>query len=332
MRNFMTVMLLLAASTATAAEVVVFPASVVNLEAGDGDAIAAVVADAFAARLGDATVLGPIDAQDALEVAVGPTRSARAAAAARALGAERHVVVDAVRLGRRISLNARLFWRDGRPPQQAKIVASTMDDIQVAARRLTDALLLGRPTRSAQPEQTVARRGAKPRDPTFTERIVGLRSGLVVPFAGGSRLEDQGVIHFDVRLEAEGYFVEFGAGMVLPAGLERPGSYGGLFTRIGASYYLTDHAVAPYLGGGVEPRLHFGDDTGVGFAPYANLGLMFFRESSTRVFVDLQVAQNVLPIATEGGPFANEDDWYEEAGPVVTSYPTEVGLMFGVGW
>ncbi len=55
---------------------------------------------------------------------------------------------------------------------------------------------------------------------------------------------------------------------------------------------------------------------------------MFFRSSSSRIFMDLQIAQNLLPIETNSfDRWDDGDDWQSSS-----TRPTEVGLFFGLGW
>lgn len=320
-------LLLLAAPTAYAADLAVFPPSSVNLEAGQGDAIGAVLAAALQAEnVGE--VVGPVDAAEALEAAQGESRTARAAAAARTLGVSRYVLLSAVRLDKKISLRGKLVWTDGSRTNRAEMVAAGLDDMEPAAKRLAKALLTGRTTKETVHHSNVTRREAAKRNRVFSERIVGVRTGIIKPFAGGEDFQTQATLHFDLRLEAETYFLEFGGGFVFPTGDgdDDKSAYGSAFGRIGGAFYLTDANTAPYVGGGVEPRIQIAADSGIGFAPYANLGLMFFRESSARLYVDLQVAQNLLEVDNHFESY-DEDERSDDG-----HYPTEVGVLLGIGW
>lgn len=55
-------------------------------------------------------------------------------------------------------------------------------------------------------------------------------------------------------------------------------------------------------------------------APYGQVGLMVDRTSSMRLYADLRVAQNVLPVrvASLGVPRG--------------AYPTELSGQIGIGW
>lgn len=332
MKTLTTMLILVGvAAPAHAVDVVVFPPNVVNLEAGEGTAIGEVLAGAFTSvtrnsKTGDAagaTVMGPSESAEALAAAGGSSKDARAAAAAKVLGAERYVMLTAVRLKRKITLRGRLVWSDGSKSNSAEIVAGGLDDMEAAADRMARALLSGKTTAETRTHRSVTRREARRRNRTFSERITGVRTGIIKPLAGGASFDTQATLHFDLRLEGETYFIEFGAGLTLPTGDDGSEGYGGIFARGGGAVYLTDGEAGVYVGGGVEPRLQSGGDSIVGFAPYANLGVMFMRSSSARIYMDLQVAQNLLAIDTTL-------DFDEEQGDEF--FPTEVGVMLGIGW
>src|SRR5690606_15838981 len=105
---------------------------------------------------------------------------------------------------------------------------------------------------------------------------------------------------FDARLEAKSYFLEFGAGVLLPSSSayesEEQLAYGGVVGEIGASYYLMHTDVSPYVGAGVMPRVLSASPANL--AVYGQAGFMFFRTSSSRLYAELRVAQNVTPMET----------------------------------
>jgi hypothetical protein len=120
---------------------------------------------------------------------------------------------------------------------------------------------------------------------------------------------------------------------MLPSNFDDGGnsaSVGGLVGQLGASYYLTHTSVSPYIGAGVSPRLLFGDYSGAGLTVGGQIGVMFMRQASTRIYVEGRVDQNVLPLSTsyyddydiETGEYADGDD----------VFPTEISIAVGIGW
>jgi hypothetical protein len=136
-------------------------------------------------------------------------------------------------------------------------------------------------------------------------------------------------------LESDSFFLEFGAGFTVPSSgvSEADRSIGGVFAEFGADYYLTHSSVSPYIGGGVMPRLIGGNhvDFGANLAAYGQLGVMFFRQSSSRLYLDLRVAQNLTPWqrttvnSSSTFPYTEED----ASG---ARFPTELLVAVGVGW
>jgi hypothetical protein len=87
-----------------------------------------------------------------------------------------------------------------------------------------------------------------------------------------------------------------------------------------------------YLGGGINPRLMFGDmaNSGVRVLPYVQVGGLFFRQARTQMFVELRGAQNVIPDQVYDGGYI-----YDVNGNLAGRreyFPTEVGLTIGIGW
>jgi hypothetical protein len=140
------------------------------------------------------------------------------------------------------------------------------------------------------------------------------------------------VAGFALRVEARSHFLEFGVGLALPAnaGDGEHRAYGGVYADIGANFYLADSSTSPYLGFGVMPRLMSRQVTNL--APYGQAGLMFFRESSTRLYLDLRVAQNVLAVGFGGGSEYDPASGTDVSEPSERLYPTELTLHVGVGW
>jgi hypothetical protein len=151
-----------------------------------------------------------------------------------------------------------------------------------------------------------------------TEKLLGVRSGVIVPFGSTSQLSPIGTVMFNGRFERDRYFLEIGAGLAVPTS-GGSASYGGVWSEMGASYYLSEANFAPYVGAGIQPRLNF-SATPVNFAPYTQLGFMFPRDSSTRLYADLRIAQNIIPMQFGFGSGASQ------------TRPTEASLQLGMAF
>src|SRR5262249_51768242 len=140
-------------------------------------------------------------------------------------------------------------------------------------------------------------------------------------------------LEFDMRLEQERYFLEFGAGALIPTKdiggscydnydsndhcYSKRGTIGGLFAEMGASAYLTQGNVGLYAGGAFIPQLVFTGNNIATAAVYGQIGLMLPRDSSTRFYTDVRVAQYILPTQV------NND---------TNRHPTDISLNIGIGW
>lgn len=166
--------------------------------------------------------------------------------------------------------------------------------------------------------------------------MYGAKTGVYLPFAKGAKYEPHLGIQFDLRLEMDKFFLEFGVGAIIPTRENvycdrynrdyrdncsggRRGSLSAFTTEIGASYLLSDGNVAPYIGLGLLPRFwidHPRDDI-ASMSAYAQFGVMLPRESSMRLFADVRVAQAMISSRLNNGQ---------------SVYPTELTLHAGIGW
>ena len=133
-----------------------------------------------------------------------------------------------------------------------------------------------------------------------TEFVGGIRSSITIPYAPNQRIDGFGSFGFDGRLEADQYFVEFGAGASVPVfGNSREDTWdmGGVYADLGFNAYLTRTPISPYLGLGMQPRLWASNNgAGVSLLPYTQMGLMFMRDHSTRFYTELRAGYNLIPV------------------------------------
>lgn len=223
----------------------------------------------------------------------------------------------------RILTSAVLRDAEGKELAHAELAADSLDDAPVVCERLAQALVRRVDVAETLNHKNVTTAEAKAtarRNRIGSEKIIGVKTSFGVPLAVDQTFMPMGSISVDARLEQDRFFFEFGGGFLIPGSLASGTGtgYGGLELELGASYYLTDTDVSVYVGGGVQPRLYF-SSTIFGLAPYAQVGLMLPRHSSTRFYVDARVSQNVLPVST--GVFGS-----------MTTFPTEITLQAGIGF
>jgi len=315
------------ATSALAQNVGVLPVRGTNLSEGEADAIGALIASAYAGQT-QARVLGP-DATGPVLAQSGTEKDM----AVQLVLAE-YITITAVKLDQRIAIDATLYNKHGSRLYQARATALSLDDMQTVAERIAASLYRRTELEHTQTIDNVTEKEAKRPTRTFAEKVVGVRTAVVFPFAPDLDTAPMLLGQFDMRLEGQSYFIEFGAGLMLPSDFDdnsNRASVGGLVGQLGASYYLTHTSVSPYIGAGVSPRLLFGDYSGAGLTVGGQAGLMFMRQSSTRIYIEARLDQNVLPLS--GRDYDSYDPLtgdYDNGNDDV--FPTELSFAVGIGW
>jgi hypothetical protein len=154
------------------------------------------------------------------------------------------------------------------------------------------------------------------------ENIIG---GKVFGLLGVPSARETGEVGavIDVRLERGEGFSEFGFGATfsMPKGLD-----GAAWVEGGYSAYLTSGDLGMYIGGGGQLRWIYVDRVS-SYAPavYGQIGVMFDRSQSTRMYAELRVTQNILP-------FASKDNFDNSVDTPRAAWRTEVMAAFGFGF
>lgn len=307
------------------ASVMMLPVQGTNLEPGEIDAIGQMVQTAYQVEAKDTTI-PPAESQRAVDEAGGYPQ------AAQKLGAKEYVYVTAVRLDTRIVLNATRYSADGKYIYSAKMSATTLDDIEPAAERLARALLHQIPTGEVRTTENVLRTEEQQPIRANSQKVAGLKGSFIYPAGWSEQIAPQMSGAFDLRLESGMHFIEFGIGLTFAAP-DHKFSYGGIWLDIGGSFYLMPGNTAPYVGFGLMPRLM--SDVGqsfANFAPYVQGGVMFFRDSKTRFYTDIRIAQNVLPIAFGGDEIYDTGTGTYQLASETKLYPTEFIFNVGMGF
>ena len=320
--------LLAPAAVAEAAEVAMAPVQCTNLTDGECAAVGAVFSGAFATASGAQVTLAPATPTPG---ASSPAPNAVPAYAPPA--AVERLTVTATRLTSRISLRAALNRIDGAPIHAVEMMATSLDDLPPAAERMSRALVNRASVDQTMTLHNITRTEGAKVNRTTTEKVMGMKTGLIMPYASGVDIDTMLSFQFDGRFESDRYFLEFGAGAVLPSSTEGRKRYGGLFAEFGASAYLGPLGSPLYLGGGVSPRLFFSsNDGGVRAAAYGQIGVMFMRTSSTRLYAELRALQNLMAMNLGNGTTSVSPTGGYQVSPSKTVYPTELALQVGIGW
>jgi hypothetical protein len=298
------------------ATVMVLPVDGTNLKPDEEDAIWQLIASAYQAERKD-TVLPREQTKAALEEAGGYPE------AARKLGASEYAYISAVRLEEKIVVNATLYDAGGKVLYSAKMSASGLDDMEITAERIAKSLAQRKTVRETREIDTVSKTESRRPNRTWVEKVNGFKVGVAYPHGYGKEIAPFMTGGFNSRVESASYFLEFGAGILIPVNDdEYERTYGGAYAEVGASWYLSKTNVSPYLGIVAMPRL--ASRSLANLVLGGQFGLMFFRESSSRLYIDGRVGQNVLPVGFNG--YWVRDDEDEKL------FPTEFTASFGVGF
>jgi hypothetical protein len=330
------VMLLLTNSAIFASDVAIFPVSITNLTNSQGDAIGAVMAQQYA-RISHKSVLNPAQTLAAVLADSGNLLSA-----SQKLGVNEYVTMNAVALQSRILIEAILYDNTGKEVYRTQMTSASLDDIQEACDRMAGALINRATTEETMNLDNVTEREGQEKNRLFVEKVKGVKTHVIYPIAS-EKLEAMVAVGFDMRMEGKNYFLEFGAAPFFPtSGLDMTGNnkYGGAYLELGGSYYFrNDKFISPYVGGGISPRFIVGPSTGIGIAPFVQVGATFLRVSKMRMYADLRIAQNIIEMVLKDtnyySPVYNPNTgMYEtrQPNPDKHLYPTEIGLEIGMSW
>lgn len=323
MRSFLCVcgLALWFAGVAHAEGVGVFPVVGTNLSPGESDAIGQLFAEAYAAQT-QRVVAGPAALAESLQ------RTHSESDSARELGLSEYIHVEAVRLTTRIAIYASLRNQYGSSLYELRATAYSLDDMQAVSERIAASLARRTSLENTRTIDNITMREAHGQNHMFLEKIFGARFGVVAPFA--PHLENQAslLLQFDARLEKPDYFLELSAGFWLPSRTNSHDALGGFVGQLGGSYYLSHTSVSPYIGLGISPRAYLGEYEGAGLAINAQVGVMFLRESSTRLYAELRVDQNLIQIK----PSIDEFESNGTQTSVHAVLPTECSFAVGLGF
>jgi hypothetical protein len=319
----LTCILGLSVAQAQAADVAIFPPEAPNLAPNDAVALGELLAQSYAAS-SRAVVLSPAHTLAALA-------SGTYEQAAVALGVRDYVRTHAVAVGRRIVVSATRHASDGTTIHRVRMTADSPEDLIPVCERIAFALYLRSDDSAVRGRQNVTLTEARRQNRLWRETLTGVRSTLQFPFVRGADYSPHVGAMFDLRMEFDRYFLEFGAGITLPARAEdldpaideqgnpvrqNRGSVAGLMAEIGASRFLTQGNTGLYLGAGAIPGITFTEDLAA-FALYTQLGVSLPRDSSTRFSADLRFSQAVLGQTLNDGRRV---------------FPSQPSLHAGVAW
>lgn len=330
----------LMATPAAAAVVAVMPVQGVNLTPGQCDAIGVLFAQAFA-RETNVAVASPLETAPLL--AQGKT----AAMVTSELGATEFVDLRALQLEHRVTLAGIRFGKAGNEVFRSETAAPSVDEMPLAVASLARSLAWRRPIVPAayagapapvEPPMAPAWTSAPMAEaPRSYPKALGIKTGLVFPWSQSRSYAPMMSFQFDARFGGRDAFIEVGAGGAIStsssASTTNALRMGGVFAELGGSVYLSDGNIAPYVGGGISPRIwivsseDYPNSDGATCAVYGQLGLTLTRDSRARLYAELRVSQYLIGLA-EG----SSSSYGDRHAVGDTLYPTEFALNIGLGW
>lgn len=219
---------------------------------------------------------------------------------------------------------------------RSQMTLLTYGDIEESSERIAKSLFNKIPVSETITATTVTRKEGMGNNKLFSEKISGVKMSGVYPLDAdeAEKMNAMVTIGYNMKMESEKFFIEFGAGAELPGGMfERDSrSYGGNYFELGVSGYPIRNNFLLYVGGGVKPFFNWLNDLEMGLAPYAQIGFISPRRYKARFYAAFVVAQNIIPVSTEVRTEVEDGYYYDYDYEYVESYPTEIGIQFGIGF
>jgi hypothetical protein len=244
-------------------------------------------------------------------------------------------------------VNGILYGQDGSVLFQAETSAWSLDTMDTAVLTLARALAFRQPVPasplpyapSVAPVaslEPIPPPQARP-DPNATVHDHGPKVGIAVPRASGKSFSPSILIEFDGRYGPRDYFLEFGAGLLIPTDDNYNSSdtirVTSGFLEIGGSYYLWASNSAVYLGGGLSPAFwtletrNSTDHTSVTCGLYGQAGITFTRDSRVKLYAEFRLTQLVLAVAN-----SLPGSYYGDPELGDTYHPMVLAFHGGVAW
>jgi hypothetical protein len=231
--------------------------------------------------------------------------------------------------------------KNGATIYKVEMTLVTYGDIEEASDRIAEALFRRVPVEQTKSLTNITRREGMGNNRTFTEKRKGIKIGGMFPYSWQTNVSVSSIvtIGFDMRLDAEKYFLEIGGGGKIPTSMYNTtsNSYGGGYFDLGGDYYIIPGNITWYVGGGISPGivLNSGSDNPISFglAPYLQTGIMMPRTSRTAFFAEFRIGQNIMPISA--GYTADSTDSYGytyQAYHTTVMRPLEFSVNFGICW
>jgi hypothetical protein len=234
--------------------------------------------------------------------------------------------------------------RSGAQMYKVEMTLLTYGDIEESCDRIAQALWRKVPLDQTRSMTNITRREGMGNNKTFALKHKGVKIAAIFPLGYKAQKYSSIVgIGYDMRFEAEKYFLEFGVGGRIPTAMldSTTYQYGGVAFDIGADYFIRSDNVGLYIGGGIVPLLNFFGSSGIssdgnpfqfGLAPYVQFGMVLPRQSRAQFFFDLRVSQHLMELKSTYSQYVYDSTLGYSTTKTfeVTDRPLEVGFDFGI--
>jgi len=308
----MAVILILSTTVLFAEDIAVFPPQDTNVDSIFISTFSNLLAKNYA-KVSGLKVISPLQAGTAI-----PADSNYDQAAAK-LGVSEYLETKAVCLKapsnnqekkQKVTVTVSRRDKNGSEIYKVEISLTANDDIEGTSYRVAEALFKKIPMERIPGTKDSVHEEKKGNE--FERRNV-IKIGGIFPYGWNpTSLSPMISIGYEMRFDAERYFIVMGAGVKYPitgaasidsvdSSATSPQSYGSVILDVGIDYYLIPGDVAWFLGGGMIPGICFTNLTtkhvtpSFTVAPYLQTGVMFPIKSHV-VLIELRVAQHILPI------------------------------------
>jgi hypothetical protein len=227
---------------------------------------------------------------------------------------------------------------------KAEMTLLTYGDIQESCDRIAQSLWRKIPLDKTRTMDNITRREGMGKNQLFVQKHKGIKIAAMYPLGyNGEKYSSIVGIGYDMRFDAEKFFMEFGAGGRIPTAMfnNTTYEYGGVAFELGANYFLLPGSFGLYTGGGIVPFLNLvggGSDNSpiqFGLAPYIQIGMVVPRESRAQFYFDFRISQQLMPINStydEKVYFGPDTYDYNTVPHSISARPFEIGFDLGMQW
>jgi hypothetical protein len=233
--------------------------------------------------------------------------------------------------------------RNGAQIYRVEMTLLTYGDIEESCDRIAQALWRKVPLDQTRSMDNITRREGMGKNQLFVQQHKGVKVAAIFPFGySGQKYSSMVGIGYDMRFEAEKFFLEFGVGGRIPTAMYDSSTYqyGGVAIELGGDYFLLPrNNVGLYVGGGIVPLLNFfgntmfsGSPFQFGLAPFVQVGMVMPRMSRAQFFVDLRISQHLMAMKStyERSVYDSTYMYYTTKTFETTERPLEIGFDLGM--